>query len=305
MNECPYRPQRPQRPQRPLRPQRPQITTIHAALFLLLSAVCSLAAYAEPASRNIEVLGARLKKAVDTCPRLSLQTIGEVRYDAFTAPLWCVTYKPEAATAPRVLLTAGVHGNEPAGIISLLRFIENLAKGTSPYSGIAFDIIPLVNPWGWVNDKRTNGKGLDINRDFASFKAKESEIIRDFTKSRTYDLILDHHEDGGAKGFYLYQIDNKEDALCKSIIAKQKALNFPVEQDEWMVILKTHDGIIKAPRWTLEFVRSVKQLSMANYFRLTRCARVYLFETPKQRPLDDRLAMYAAGVECLMESLKK
>jgi len=274
--------------------------------FLLLLALCCLAAFQSHAEvRNIEELNARLKKAVDASPRLTLETLGEVQYDAFTGPIWCVTYTPEAETSPRVLLSGCVHGNEPAGCEYLLRFIEELAKGTSPYAGITFDIVPIVNPWGWANNRRANGKGLDINRDFASFKAKEAQILRDLAKKQTYDLMLDLHEDGNAKGFYLYQIVNKEDALCKQIIDKQIELGFLAEQDTWMVFLKTRDGIIKCPCWTLKLAQCIKQLSMANYFRLTLCERVYLFETPKQLSMDDRLAMNAAGVECLFQSLKQ
>ena len=256
-----------------------------------------------PVVREVGTVAARLEAAASACERLSLDSLGEVAYGTFHAPLWVAVFQPAEKAGSRVLLTGGVHGNEPAGCEAMLRFIELLAASPGRYPSIAFDIIPLANPWGWAHDKRHNGKRVDLNRDFASFNACESSMIHGFTRARRYDLIVDLHEDGTAKGFYLYQIDNEEDALCNSIIARQKALGYSAEQNARMVILKTKDGIIDVPRWTLNAVQFARQLSMTNYFRLTKCERVFLFETPKRMPMEDRLIMHRAGLEALLGSV--
>ena len=63
----------------------------------------------------------------------------------------------------KVLISAGIHGNEPAGAECALRFVEAIARTPEKYKDVAFDIIPLVNPWGWTYDIRFNRAGIDIN----------------------------------------------------------------------------------------------------------------------------------------------
>lgn len=284
-----------------------RIGLILAVAFLALGLCASGAEVATSETvgrgRDVQEVAHRLERAASACDQLSLDTIGQVRYDDFTAPIWAVLFEPPENAKHRVLLVGGIHGNEPAGCERLIRFVEALSQFPGGYPGIAFDIIPLVNPWGWVHDKRRNGRNLDLNRDFSRFKGQESVIVRDFARNRAYDLIVDLHEDSGAKGFYLYQIANQEDALVRRIIEKQQALGYPIEQDTWMVILKTKDGVIKARLWSLVAVKVVRRLSMTIYFRLTQCKRVYLFETPRRLPMQDRVTMHEAALELLLEGL--
>jgi hypothetical protein len=251
--------------------------------------------------RDLHPVEARLKDAVAACDRLSLRTVGEVRYGDFTAPIWCVSYAPNLPVKRRVLLTGSIHGNEPAGCERLLRFVEDLSTHADRFPGIAFDIIPLVNPWGWVHNRRHNQADLDLNRDFASFRGAESKIIRDFIKEQRYDLIVDHHEDGSATGFYIFELDNKGTPFSKRIIDEERKAGNPIEQNVWMVFLKTQDGIIHAPRWALKLARLIHQLSMTNYFRLTACDQVFLFETPARLPMDQRVAMDEKALRVLLE----
>ena len=64
----------------------------------------------------------------------------------------------------RVLLTGGVHGDEPAGVEAVLGFVE---EDMSPWlEQVEFTVVPWVNPVGYVRDTRDNGDGADINRSF-------------------------------------------------------------------------------------------------------------------------------------------
>ncbi|HEO72294.1 MAG TPA: DUF2817 domain-containing protein [Candidatus Hydrogenedentes bacterium] len=259
-------------------------------------------AFAEPV-RDIEDIAARLNAAAAHCDALSLDALGDVHYDDFSAPFWLVHLEPSGPPSRRVLLTGGVHGDEPAGCEAALRFVEESAVSPNRYSGVAVDVIPLVNPWGWAHDKRANGARIDLNRDFASYAAQESRLVHAFVQGTIYDLVLDLHEDGGAKGFYLYQIDNEEKALCRHIIALIREQGYPIARNARMLFLQSRNGIIDAPGWTLWTAQFLHQLSLTNYCRLTKSERVFLFETPSRMPMEDRVTMHRIALHALLETV--
>jgi predicted deacylase len=202
-----------------------------------------------------------------------------------------------------VLLCAGIHGNEPAGTAWALQWARGLASSPEAWADTAFDVLPLMNPWGWSRDVRFSQGGRDVNRDFASFATQEAEILRGFLAGQRYDLVVDHHEDSDARGFYLYQYAMGDDAAARRVIRQARALGFPVEQEVNMVILRARDGLIRAPRWGLWYMRLTRQLSLTNWLRLAGNPRVYTVETPTALPPADRLELHRTAFTMLLEDL--
>jgi murein peptide amidase A len=117
--------------------------------------------------------------------------------------LW--TRAAATAFAPRVFLSAGIHGNEPCGPEALLRFLE--LHPLSP--SCDWVIAPLLNPTGMKVGTRENRDGIDMNRDFYR---KESGEVRALVgwwedQSRGCDLHISLHEDWETTGLYLYEIN--------------------------------------------------------------------------------------------------
>jgi protein MpaA len=255
----------------------------------------------EPALvRKINAIEKRLEKAVSASPFLSMEVIGTVTYDNFQAPVRALTFNFHRDNGRKVLISAGVHGNEPAGVNCAVRLAESLAKYPEKYKNDVYDIIAVVNPWGWSYDIRYNRHGIDINRDFASFKSQEAKFIREFVKGKKYDLMIDLHEDPTAEGFYLYQYGHPDKATAKQIIAKIKMMGYPTQQNVSMIILKTKDGIIDAPMWGLWYMKLTRQLSIANFYRLNHSKKVFTLETPTRLPMEDRLKMQTIAVDMLL-----
>ena len=76
---------------------------------------------------------------------------------AFTRPLAPIG-------VPRVYLSAGIHGDEPAPPRTLLRLLhEGFFDGRC-----SWHICPMLNPVGSHAGKRENGEGIDLNRDYKS-----------------------------------------------------------------------------------------------------------------------------------------
>ena len=255
--------------------------------------------------RDISAYDKRLQEAVLSSRQLSMDKIGQVDYPGFQAPLWRITFKPEQPAAYKVFINATIHGNEPSGAECAVRFVERLSKSPQQYRQTAFDIIPIVNPWGWVHDIRFNRNGTDINRDFATFKSQEARIVKKTMQDAAYHLMLDLHEDPSADGFYLYQYALGDKTAGEKIVARVAQMGYPVEQNVSMVILKTDNGIIDAPMLGLWYIRLTGQLNIANYYRLNNSKCVFTVESPIRLLWEDRLIIQCTAVDMLVDYYTK
>ena len=164
-------------------------------------------------------------------------------------------------------------------------------------------IIPVINPWGFSQNIRFNKQGIDVNRDFASFKSQESKIIKSYITGKQYNLMIDLHEDPDSKAFYIYQYGRPDTKIPEKIVNKIHKMGYPIEQDVNMVILKTENGIIDAPMWGLWYMRLTRQLSIANFYRLHNSKEVFTIETPTHLPLKERILIQTTAVHVLIDEI--
>ncbi|HVA26606.1 MAG TPA: succinylglutamate desuccinylase/aspartoacylase family protein [Candidatus Baltobacteraceae bacterium] len=114
--------------------------------------------------------------------------------------LLCVEYGDP--NLPTVLLSAGVHGDEPAGPLALLR----LAQRRELDASFAYRIWPCTNPTGFDAGTRENVDGIDINRTFArGGSSPEAKAIVMANRDYKFALSIDLHEDDEAGAFYAFE----------------------------------------------------------------------------------------------------
>ncbi len=65
-----------------------------------------------------------------------------------------------------ILLLAAIHGNEPAGTPLLERLSRHLATRPDLLAGRRVIVVSCANPDGRVANRRTNARGVDVNRNF-------------------------------------------------------------------------------------------------------------------------------------------
>ncbi|WP_310877179.1 M14 family metallopeptidase [Priestia megaterium] len=70
-----------------------------------------------------------------------------------------------------IILSASTHGNEYTASFALTRFLVHLVNDWKNYPQLAYIrknvrliVCPMVNPWGFANDKRQNYNLVDLNR---------------------------------------------------------------------------------------------------------------------------------------------
>lgn len=207
--------------------------------------------------------------------------------------------KRTAGPRPRVYLSSGMHGDEPAAPWALLRLME---EGFFDARCTWF-VCPLLNPTGFTLRTRENHARVDLNRDY---KERHSAEIRAHVawleRQPNFDLILCLHEDWEAKGFYLYELNpENRPTLAPAMLAAARR-HGPIEtaavidgreSAEPGVIRPVSDPLLRET-WP-----------EAIYLRHFHCTLDYTTETASGLPLEQRIATHAAVVRAALAGLLK
>lgn len=214
--------------------------------------------------------------------------------------------------APVVALSAGVHGDEPAGPWALLSIVrDGLLDGAFSYR-----IWPCTNPTGYALGTRANAEGHDINRSFhRGGTTPESRAMIVSNRDRHFALSLDLHEDFESAGYYAYEpVRPGEMPLFGGpMVAALDDVGFPVQRfdDEAFDIgyppearhLRTlergrihNDPDAERQHFRDEMPYSIGLLARAARYAIT-------LETPRGRAWDDRIAMHRTAVATIVGEL--
>jgi hypothetical protein len=285
----------------------PAMRTTAVLLMLVLS--CGACTYLRlkppavidaPAVRDLTPVLQKLQAADAASVHLLVTEIGRARVRGFDGPIWRVAYRPFHEHLKRVLVLSGMHGSETAGVEYVLELIQSLTEPVRPATLYDMDILPLVNPWGYVHDRPTSWNGVDIGRDFTGFDSREARVIRRFLREKRYDLVIDLREDPHASGFCLWQYGMESAGVSGRIVSRIQAVGYPLEHEAHLVFLRPRNGIVDAPMWGLTFLRLFRQLTIAGYMRRTVSSNVFTVVTPAALALQDRIAMQRVAVEELL-----
>ena len=159
---------------------------------LLVVSGCSVIYHHYPFKevRDVSVIRARLQQAVSNSDRLKMKVTGQVVYQEHSLPIWLVTYSNSAQPRYQVFVSAGIHGNEPAGVEAVVSLIEEIAQNDKLLPAVQIEFMPLLNPWAWVRDLKWNGDAIDVNRKFIKIETQESAIIKRLLKKNAMILRL-------------------------------------------------------------------------------------------------------------------
>jgi len=105
----------------------------------------------------------------------------------------------------KMMLSAGIHGNEIAGILAIPRVMQDISQNPEYYKDWEIKIITPVNPVGASFLSRYNKDGYDINRDFKEdkYKTQEARKLVEIFSSFKPDMVVDMHEASQPKGLII------------------------------------------------------------------------------------------------------
>ena len=164
--------------------------------------------------------------------------------------------RPGETPETKVGIFAGVHGDEPAGVLALCDFVRALDDSAVRGRGYELHVYPLVNPTGYEDRTRHSRSGKDLNREFwigslePEIALLEKEILRE-----KYEGYISLHSDDTSEGFYAFARGNTltEHLLRPALATVEAALPLDRRSEidgfhaEESIIHTAYDGILSAP----------------------------------------------------------
>ena len=202
---------------------------------------------------------------------------------------------PDPQLSTRIYLSTGIHGDEPAGPLAGMRLLQ---ENRWPANAELW-FCPCLNPVGFVQNRRENPDGKDLNRDYRHLETAEVRAhIAWLERQPKFDLYLCLHEDWESRGFYLYeQNPDGQPPLAESIIAAAQTV-CPIDLSEIIEDRPANNGIIRPnldpntrPQWAEAF-----------YLIMNKSRLGCTLEAPSDFPLSTRVNALVAGVNAALHT---
>jgi protein MpaA len=198
---------------------------------------------------------------------------------------------------PRIYLSAGVHGDEPAPPLAIVELLRSGAL----HDGVNWFIVPMLNPSGFRPGRRENSDGIDLNRDYRTPKSQEVAAHIEWLQHQPrFDLALCLHEDWESQGFYLYELNPQMQTNLAYPIRTAAAEHMCIEDaevidgrpiDEKGIIRPESDPVVRET-WP-----------EAIYLREHHTDLCYTLETASSYPIAQRINTHIASVLAAVEAL--
>lgn len=196
---------------------------------------------------------------------------------------------------PRLYLSAGIHGDEPAGTLAAAR----LLRQPELFSGVEVVLFPILNPAGLAAGTRTNQDGIDLNRDYREARTMEVATHRKALDGLgRFDAYLLLHEDWESQGVYLYELRVAGGASQAGPLLECMGRHLPIEHATHIDGFLADRGVIRRER-----LPERPDWPEALYLARRLCGHGYTLETPSSAPLEARIAAHVEAASCIAAAL--
>jgi protein MpaA len=257
----------------------------------------------EPLAKNIggyrgEVIDTpKVLREIEEAAQKWTRDLIPVASDAGTQPLDFVAYR-RSPPNPRkkVYLSAGIHGDEPAGPLAILQLLR---EDRWPADD-AIWLCPCLNPSGLALNRRENFQGIDLNRDYRHPRSGEVQAhVKWLEQQPRFDIALCLHEDWESKGFYVYEVNPDQQPSLAAKIVEAVAKVCPIDCGPLIDTWPAENGVIRPnvnpperPQWpeALHLIMNKTRLSNT-------------LEAPSDFPLPIRVTALVTAVRTVLDSL--
>jgi murein peptide amidase A len=193
----------------------------------------------------------------------------------------------------RIYISAGIHGDEPAGPLAALKLIQE--NNWPPDAEIW--LLPCLNPDGFVFNTRGNADGIDLNRDYRHLESGEvTAHVRWLERQPKFDLTLCLHEDWESHGFYVYELNPDHHVPLGEKIVEEVTRVCPIDLSPVIEGREAKAGIIRPsldpagrPQWPEAF-----------WLIQNKTRRSCTLEAPSDFSLATRVNALVAGVRAAL-----
>jgi len=200
------------------------------------------------------------------------------------------------APRTRLYLSAGIHGDEPAGPLALRQL---LGENQWPKRADIW-LCPCLNPSGFPVNRRENAAGIDLNRDYRALRSGEVRAhVAWLEQQPDFHLTLCLHEDWESHGFYIYEVNPDQESSLGGKMIEAVSKFCPIDHSPVIEDRPAQGGVIrpdidpaKRPQWPESF-----------YLIMHKTRHSYTLEAPSDFPLAVRVAALVSAVRTVLNEL--
>lgn len=249
---------------------------------------------------------------------LNRRLLGPLEYAGRRYPL--IVASPDGSAgenSPWILISGGVHGDEPAGVAACVELLETLLPSWS--HRYRFVVLPCINPSGFELDQLPTANGANLNRLFGIGSSQpEVRMIEDWLAEfdrqflATFDLhevVPDYRGEGfvesdNPRGCYLYE--TQKDVRRRIGHQMIAALPGSSEVCEWPSIYNDRNdhGVVAYPESCGNDIYA-QQTSFDAYLNGRYTNHSFTLETPTAWPLALRVQTHSIWVETALKLLDR
>ncbi len=244
-----------------------------------------------------------------------IETVVSVGDGDLVWPIFCVSSRRLDISHPTVLITGGVHGDEPAGVHAALAFLRQWHRDLN--RAIQFVVFPCVNPSGFEHGSLRTESGANLNRLFGiGSTQREVRAIEQWLADHAFRfrMTFDLHEvrsDYVGEGFsekdnpraaYLYEtVTDESERLGPRMIA---ALPPDRTVCDWPTIYGDINdrGVISYPAGCRNPIYAMGT-SLDAFLSKHYTGQSFTLETPTEWSLDDRIETHLSLLQAALEHL--
>jgi len=195
----------------------------------------------------------------------------------------------DSQPSTRLYISAGIHGDEPAGPLAALRLLQ---ENQWPADAEVW-LLPCLNPTGFILNSRENDGRKDLNRDYRHLETEEvAAHIRWLERQPKFDVALCLHEDWEAHGFYVYELNpDRKPSLAEDMVAAVARV-CPIDLSPVIEGREAKGGIINPSLDPATRARWPEAFWLLQHKTRHSCT----LEAPSDFPLPTRVAALVAAV---------
>ena len=229
-------------------------------------------------------------------------TIGHLSPTASSPRPWFHRAGPNPS-APRFYLSAGIHGDEIAGPIAVLKMLR------TPGFFRDFDttIFPILNPDGIARGLRGNAAGIDLNRDYKVPKSDEIRSHKAVVETLApFAAAMYLHEDFEGTGAYLYELNDALPPVLGAKIIEAMSRHVPIDLRPEIEEVIANGGVLSRRDIVLRLgpIEDRPEWPEAIYLSIRHTRISYTTETPMLQPLDKRIDAQIAAVATMLDAIR-
>lgn len=248
----------------------------------------------------------RMLRLVREAKGVEAHLLGTVRANPERYPFWMLS-TPDGPGKKRVCLSGGIHGDEPAGVESILAAIEMIRNKPDLLDRFHFTLFPCINPFGYEHHTRENRSRIDLNRQYARKRPPaEVRLLRKVVDGKSFDLDIEFHEDIDTPGFYMYEVFRDPRRAVGRKVIQRVARKYPINLQTEIEGAPADGGLISPDVSSGFFKRRFarkRQWPQALYFYMNGTSQVITSETPVHLEMQERVEIHLIVLKTALERL--